>query len=147
MATTKTTNTKAFINLGLVDCNTGKGVIAKKQKYIAIPERFAKYMSATYSTKQPEGTTVQVKKGKLSGRQVKREFAAKLSGRKYEFGYSTPGAGSFGSKRSSIRWIPVHVPRDITLFVFLKAFIPKLGKKPAFIKTPEGVSTRFISVN
>jgi hypothetical protein len=147
MATTKTTNTTAFIDLGLVDCNIGKGVIEKRHKYIVIPERFAKYMSAVYSAKQPESKTVQVKKGKLAGRQVKREFAAKLSGRKYQFGYHTTSARSFGSKGRSIKWIPVHVPREITLFVFLKAFMPKIAKKPAFIMTPEGVSTRFISVN
>ena len=146
MATTKMTNTTAFIDLGLVDCNKGKGVIAPAHKYIVIPERFAKYMSATYTTKTPESKTVQVKKGKLTGRQIKREFTAKLSGRKYEFGYYTTSASGFGSKGRQIKWIPVHVPREITLFVFLKAFLPKIAKKPAFLKTPDGVSTRFTNV-
>jgi hypothetical protein len=147
MATTKTANKNAFIDLGVIDVTGKKGVVVKAHKYIVIPERFAKYMSATHTTTPPASRKLEFKRGQLTGRTITREFVAKLSGRKYEFGYydgtKTSVTGDKGTRK--IKWIPVHVPRGITLFVFLKAFIPKIARKPHFIKTPEGVSTRFIS--
>jgi hypothetical protein len=147
MATAKIAKTNAFIDLGIIDVRNNKGAIVKIHKYIVLPERFAKYMAATYTTQTPEAIKLKVTRGKLAGRNISKEFVAKVSGRKYEFGYydgtATSVSGAKGTRK--IKWIPVHVPRGITLFVFLKVFLPKIARKPHFIKTPEGVSTRFIS--
>jgi hypothetical protein len=148
MATTKTSSKNAFISLGILPAKNAQGAIISKTKYIVIPERFAKYMGAQYTSETPKGQVVATKRGKRAGRFSSREFAAKMSGAIYEFGYYDGTGTSLSSSPGGrkIKWIPVHVPRGISLKVFLKIFMTKITRKPHFIKTPSGMSTRFNNV-
>jgi hypothetical protein len=148
MATTKQPLKKAIISLGALPAKNSVGVLVTEPRYVVMAERFAKYIGATFSTEAPKSKSVQIKKGKRAGRLSNREFVAKSSGTKYEFGYYDGTATSVQDPKRSrkIKWVPVRVPKGIPLKVFLKIFMTKITRKPAFLKTPSGVSTRFNNV-
>jgi hypothetical protein len=148
MATTVKNTNNVFISLGLVGKKDLDGVFQSLERFIAIPERFAKFMGATYSANRPPARKVTIKKGKLAGRIKTIEHSSKLAGRKYQFGYYDDKAPILKGPRGKrkITWIPVHVPNYINLSTFLTVFLPKITKKPVFLKTPDGVTTRFTNV-
>jgi hypothetical protein len=149
MATTKEITKNAFISLGLIGSKLSDGTFFSTERFIVIPERFAKYLGAAYTTVTPPPRKVTIKKGKLAGRIKSVEYSGKLSGRKYHFGYfddKVPILKGPKGKRKIV-WIPIHVPRYVATQTFLKLFLPHITKKPAFLRTPDGVTTRFNNVN
>lgn len=148
MATNKQQTKNAFVNLGPVGKKNLDGIFESIDRYIVLRERFAKFIGATYSTQTPPPKKVTIKKGKLAGRIKFVEYSGKISGRKYEFGYYDDKVPILKGPRGKrkIVWIPIHVPAYISTSTFLQLFMPKVLKKPVFLKTPDGKSSRFNNV-
>jgi hypothetical protein len=147
MATKKKSLNKAFVNVGKVKVVQADGTIKPEDKIIVMSEDLAKYIGATYTTTAPAPKKITIAAGPLKGRVIERQHSVKVHGTKYELGYFDgkpvkKGTKSVGAK---IKWIPIHVPTGITLRVFLTIVTSKFSKKPAFIKTPAGISTRFVN--
>jgi hypothetical protein len=147
MATTKQTEKKVFVNLGIVPVRNSQGVIVLTQKYIVMREKFAKYMQAQFSSETPKSAPVRITKGKLAGRLKQVEYKATISGVKYEFGYYSNAPIVKNPKIPvKVTWVPVHVPKGLSTKEFLKSFLLKITKKPQFIRMPSGKSTRLADV-
>lgn len=148
MAETKKTTKNVFISIGLVGSKLLDGTSISIERYIVMSEKFATYIGATFQSATPPARKVTIKKGKLAGRIKSIEYSGTVSGRKYHLGYYDDKVPVLkkASSRRKIVWVPVHVPRFISTALFLKLFIPKITKKPVFLKTPDGMSTRFTNV-
>jgi hypothetical protein len=149
MATSAAFKNKVFVELGVVPVNKGKGIVVSVVQYIVMRESFAKYIGAKYLAETPKAKESTIKRGKLNGRKSTREQSARLTGRPFALGYydetTTSASGQKGIRK--IKWIPIYIPKGMTLLAFLKAFLPKITRKPAFLRTPAGVSTRFNNVD
>jgi hypothetical protein len=145
MATAKIT--KVFINLGKFDHKTNSGTTEKVEKYVVMPLASAQFIGATFSTTKPEARTVTVKSGKLKGRTYKVEYSTSISGTKFQLGYAngTRLTGSPAKLKQKIKWVSVYKPKGVNLKQFLSIFLTKVTKKPGWLKTPDGVTTRIQS--
>lgn len=142
MATTKTP-VKAFINLGKVTKKNVAGKSETHDEYIVVSEDLAKYVGAVYTTQTPPARQVTVSKGKLKGRTYTVEHSAKISGVKYELGYNDGTITQNGKTKPKVKWIPLHIPRGMTLRTLLKALSTKFKKTPRFLKSPDGIISHF----
>jgi hypothetical protein len=147
MATQKKSLNKAFVNIGKVKVVKADGKVVLEDKIIVMSEELAKFVGATYTTKAPEPKKIKITAGQLAGRTITRQQSVTVQGTKYELGYFDgkpikKGTKSVGKK---IKWISIHVPTGVTLRVFLGIVVSKFSKKPAFIRTPAGISTRFVN--
>lgn len=149
MTTSAAFKNKVFIELGIVPVTKGKGVVVNVMQYLVMRESFAKYIGAKILPETPKAREATIKRGKLNGRKSTTEQSATLTGKPFYLGYfdgtKTSASGQKGTRK--IKWIPVYIPKGMALLAFLKAFIPKITRKPAFLKTPNGVSTRFNNVD
>jgi hypothetical protein len=147
MATPTTKSNKVFVNGGKFPVRQDDGKILQLDRIIVISEDFAKFVGANYTVAAPKPREILIKKGKLAGRKIKREHSVKISGTKYELGYYQGAPVKKGATRTvaKIKWIPIHIPSDLTLRSFLRIVTTKFSKKPAFIRMPSGKSTRFVN--
>ena len=139
--------TKAFINLGKFDHKTNSGTTEKVDKYLVMPLASAQFIGATYVTAVPAPRTVTVKSGKLKGRTYKVEHSTSISGTKFQIGYANgfQRNASTGKSTQKIKWISVYKPKGVNLKQFLSIFLTKITKRPGWLKTPNGVTTRIQS--
>jgi hypothetical protein len=146
MATKKKSLTKVFIKAGKSVIKKADGTNKTEDQYIVISEDLAKFIGAQYSLKPPEDKKIIIKNGKLKGRVITRSQSVAIAGRRYELGYRSTAVVKKGAKRteSPIKWIPIHIPVGLTLREFIKV-VTKFSKKPAFLRTPSGVSTAFVN--
>jgi hypothetical protein len=128
---------KAFISIGKIK-NANN---VETEEFLTVPEELAKFMGAKYSTTPPQPKTITPKKGKLAGRSYKVEHSVSLTGRPYKVGYLIAGGkDSKGKNKAKIKWISIYAPYSLNTREFVEKVIRKLSKKPAYLKTPNGVS-------
>lgn len=144
MAVSKKNLKKVFVSLGKVKEKDSSGKDVEVEKFCVVTEDFAKYVGAPYSTKPPEPKKITITKGKLAGRTILREQSASITGDIYRLGYLAgveKGTGNGKKAKTKIKWIPLHIPKGVKLRDFVKLVMTKFKRKPAYLKTPDGVST------
>jgi hypothetical protein len=136
---------KAFVSVGKVKVKQPDKSTKLVEKFIILPEQLAKFVGVPYSTAAPAPRKVEVKNGLLKGRTYLKEVSVKITGRIYKVGYVDGLKPKVGDRprQVKIKWISLFVTKDITLRMLLKA-IRSFPKKPAYFKTPDGVTTRFV---
>jgi hypothetical protein len=147
MATKNKPLNKVFVATGKIPVQQSNGKIITEEQYIVLSEELAKYIGATYTNKPPAPKKVVIAKGALKGRTIQREHSVSVSGAKYELAYidGTTTKPGTNKKVVKLKWIPIHIPKGISLREFIKVIATKFKKKPFLLKTPAGVSTRFIN--
>ena len=133
--------TKAFIPLGKITRTNSKGVAESIDEYIVMPEDKAKFIGATYTTKTPAPITIKVTKGKLAGRTYTKEYAATISGTKYQLGYDGGKTGSGTKVKQKIKWVSFYLPKGVNLKLFLSLIKTKSTKAPLRLRMPSGITT------
>ena len=133
----------AYFDVGVVPI-TILGKLVQKQKYIVLPERFARYIQIPVVTTPPQAKTVTITKGKLKGRTKQVEFQTKISGIKYELGYYNGLKTSLADPKRgiAIKWISIHIPRGMSTKGFIEIIKTKIPRKPQFLKMPSGKTVR-----